>query len=176
MAINNVAKRNQVGATLLEIMMVLGVVALIVIGALAFFQKTSTANKVQTEIKNLGSLVAGIEQMYSSQGNYNGLTNTVIWASNFVPDSMKGPATPQLFTQWKGAITVTSFGATNNQMQIVLNGIPTTPCMDFVSGIYKQFAVTQIGATTITPTAATAVSNIATACGAAATANITLRR
>lgn len=176
MHINNAVKRHQVGATLLEIMMVLGVVALIVIGALAFFQKTSTANKVQTEIKNLGSMIAGIEQMYSSQGNYNGLTNTVIWSSNFVPDSMKGPATPQLFTQWKGAVTVTATGATFNQMQILLRGIPTTPCMDLVSGVYKQFATTIVGATTITPTSPTAVSDIATACGASATPNITLRR
>lgn len=176
MAINTVAKRHQAGATLLEIMMVLGIIAVIVIGALAFFQKASTSNKVQTEVKNLTALISGIEQMYSPQGSFTGVDNDSVWNANFVADNMKGGTAGELLTQWKGAITVTPTGTGDRQLQVVLNGIPSTPCMDFVAAVYKQFTSTKIGTTTITPTTASAVSSMSTACNASATPVITIIR
>lgn len=176
MRINSTKNRYQQGATLLEIMMVLGLIAVITFSALAFYQKTSQSNKMQTEVKNLGALVSGIENMYASQGNYNGLTNTVIYNSNFIPDSMKGVAVGSLMTQWKNPITVTSSGAAFQQMQILLSAIPKAACMEMVSSLYKSFPTTIIGGTTISPTSATAVTSISTACNAAATVNLTFRR
>lgn len=177
MAIKNVAKRHQAGATLLEIMMVLGIIAVIVIGALAFFQKASTSNKVQTEVKNLTALISGIEQMYSPQGSFAGVDNDAIWNANFVAEGMKGANAGDLLTQWKGDVAVTPTGTGDRDLQVVLNDIPSTPCMDFVAAIYKNFKSTKIGAAVaITPATASAVSDISTACNAADPVDITIVR
>lgn len=156
-------KMSQMGATLLEVLMVVGIITVITVSALSFFNSTNEASKIQEATKNLGTLTAGVRNMFNSQGNYNGLTNDVILTGNSVPPSMRnGNSTTDLKHGWNSAgITVapaTQVSA-DDSFTITYVDVPQEACVEIVSSTYRQYDSVEVEGTAIT-----GVADIATSC------------
>ena len=151
--------RNQLGATLLELVMSIGIIAVIAISALAFFQQANEQNKITAEVSSVGALVAGIRNMYITQGDYNGLTNTIIIRSNIFPDRMRNPgavgaALNQIKTSWgTNGIVLTAEavdGVADGGFVMQYNTVPRGACVDFVSKVLGNFTLVEVNDNEVT--------------------------
>ena len=77
------------GFTLVEILLVVGFVALAGIGIYTVYSKVQTSNMALQEGKNLDTLRAGIKNLYAGRQRHTGLNNTVVNDARITPDSMR---------------------------------------------------------------------------------------
>ncbi|MEZ9709241.1 type 4 pilus major pilin [Vibrio breoganii] len=159
-------KIHQVGATLLEVVMVLGFVSLFAVGAITYYNTANTSSQLTTEVKNANTLTTSIRNMFNTQGNYTGLANDVILRSATFPENMRNSATDytNIKSVWNNTgVTVTPFsfpgGSPDDGFDITYTDVPGNMCADFVGQIYRYYREVVIGSTTVSGTA-----QIATTC------------
>jgi Tfp pilus assembly protein PilE len=164
--------RRQAGATLIEIMMVVALMAVITIGALVYFNSANESSKVQDATAGLTAMTSVIRNQFATQGDYNGLTDTVAMKFGNVPESMLmrtgtgSTSTPSRFkhpwNQNTGAVTIAS--ATTNvaddSFKITYALVPAASCVDLMTRTFRHFDIAQVGGTTVT-----SVATITSACG-----------
>ncbi|MND11567.1 Major structural subunit of bundle-forming pilus precursor [compost metagenome] len=165
---NNKSFKNQVGATLLELVMSIGIIAVIAIAAISFFNTANDANKVNDEVKNLNTLSAAVRNMFNSQGDYAGLTNAVIIKSGAFPDRMRVPSSATLIKHsWlnDGVVVApaTVNGTTNDGFTVTYKDVPERACSDIATKTFRFYDKVVVGSTTITGSA-----SATTACSTAA--------
>ena len=66
------------GFTLIEILLVVGFIALAGIGIYVVYNKVQTGNAANTEARNLDTLRAGVKNLYGASVNYAGITPAVL--------------------------------------------------------------------------------------------------
>ncbi|MBN3146279.1 prepilin-type N-terminal cleavage/methylation domain-containing protein [Pectobacterium brasiliense] len=76
------------GFSLLELLLVLGIVAGLVVSAFIVYPKVQAAQRVEMESKNIAAIQAGVKALYASAPDYSGLNNTVALNASIFPDSM----------------------------------------------------------------------------------------
>lgn len=159
----------QAGATLIEVIMVVALIAIITIGALVYFNTAQDASRVQTAVGNVTALSSVIRNQYSTQGTYVGISAAVVTQFGGVPENMvlrNASGAPTHMTHpWNtasGAVAVdpATTVTANDSFEITLTSIPATICNDLVSKTYRHFLITKVGTTTVND-----VASITTACG-----------
>jgi type II secretory pathway pseudopilin PulG len=159
--------RKQVGATLLELTMVVGIIAIIAIAAISYYNTTSHSNKINDEVKNVNTLTAAVRNMFDSQGDYAGLTNAVILKSGAFPDRMRvAGSTTLIKNAWVNngvnLGTVAYQGTTNAAFTVSYLLIPERACTDIVSRTYRYYQ--DVVPVTVNGTAITGAALASTAC------------
>ena len=135
-------KTKNKGFTLVEILLVVGFIALASIGIYAVYNKVTTTSKANQENTNLQTLKTGIKQLYGNQGNFTGLTETVIRNSRLAPQQMNTGTAGGLINMFGGAVTIAplAFGSFNG-FRITSNNVPGDVCVKLVataSGTFEQ--------------------------------------
>ena len=139
---NNKVKK---GFTLVEILLVVGFIALAGIGIYTIYSKVQVSNQANTESRNLDTLRAGIKSMYGGSPNFASITNTVVNNARITPDSMRDAADASIITNTFGGvvtITPTTLGAAaaaNNAFSITYANVPGAVCSKLVSSAGVQF-------------------------------------
>jgi len=158
-------KNKNNGLTLLELLMVVGIAAVISVSALVFFQSTDESSKVAREVSNISMLSSGISNIYQQQGSYDGVNNAVIVASATLPDNMRGPG-GNIKSPWKAdgvTITPARINSTSymDSFTITYTAVPDRACVDMVTKTYTSFHETVVNGVAITsvPAATTECSN-----------------
>lgn len=167
--------QRQAGATLIEVIMVVALIAIITIGALVYFNTAQDASRVQTAVGNVTALSSVIRNQYSTQGNYVGITQDVVMKFGGVPENMlirTGVNPSHMVHPWNVGNTAVTVGphttvTANDSFKITLNNIPASICNDLVSKTYRHFLITQVGTTDVTD-----VASITNACGTSGEKNI----
>lgn len=167
--------QRQAGATLIEIIMVVALIAIITIGALVYYNTAQDGSRVQESVGNITALSAVIRNQFSTQGDYNGISETVVMKFGGVPESMlvrTGTTPKNLKHPWNngtGAVTVSpaTTTATDDSFEITLVKIPAKLCNDLVSKTYRHFLKTEVGSTAVS-----SVATIAGACGTSGDVNV----
>ncbi len=156
MKMRSLSKNRQIksrrGATLLELTMVVGIIAIISIAAIAYYNSVNNGNKIKDEVNNLNSLSAAIRNMFNTQGSYEGLNNRVVLKSSTFPDRMRVPV-PNNNTQIKhswlsnGVIveSATVSGTAHDGFTITYKDVPNDACTDIVSNTYRHFVKVEAG-------------------------------
>lgn len=166
--------KNQVGATLLELVMSIGIMAVIAIAAIAYFNTANDSNKVGDEVKNLNALTGAIRQMFDSQGDYAGIDNKTVIKSGAFPDRMRTSNVNYIKNSWltNGVVVTpaTVSGTANDGFNITYSGVPERACVDLTTKTFRYYETVKIGATTVTGAA-----SATTACGATNTIVFTTR-
>lgn len=158
--------RNQIGATLLELTMVVGIIATIAIAAIAYFNTANDANKINDEVKNVNTLSGAIRNMFNSQGNYAGVTNTVILKSGAFPDRMRVPGSNiNIKHSWADngvvVVPVNNQGTANDSFTITYSAIPERPCTDLVSKTFRYYDKVDVNGTVVDTVGAAVTSCVA---------------
>ncbi len=158
--------RRQAGATLIEIIMVVALIAIITIGALTYYNSASESSKVQETVSGLTGITSVVRNQFASQGDYNGLTEALVYRSTSVPNNMKSVVnTDHLRHPWSqtaAAVTVVPAGSPYATFTIRLAELPRGACVEISSKVYKSFEGTSVNGTAIT--AATGAATTSMAC------------
>ncbi|MGD1524395.1 type 4 pilus major pilin [Vibrio owensii] len=157
--------KKQAGATLMELTMVVGIIAIISIAGISYYNMVNNGNKIKDEVNNLNSLSAAVRNMFNTQGNYTGLTNQVILKSSTFPDRMRiaGNGNHIKHSWLNDGVDVApkSASSTDDRFTVTYKDVPQDACSDLVSNTYRHFISVKVGSTQVTgaATAATACSS-----------------
>ena len=147
------------GFTLVEILLVVGFIALAGIGIYTVYTKVQMSNSALNESRNINLIKAGIKNLYGSSQGYTGLTNSVLNDARATPDSMrKLPYTSPdniITNSFGGAVTVlpaTLGGAgLNNGFQITYPKVPGEVCSRLVTMMDKNIEQITVAGTVVKP-------------------------
>ena len=84
----NMTKRKKKGFSLLELLLVFGIIAALIVGVFMIYPKISSGQKIDSDIKILGTLNAGIKNLYAGQADYTGLSVDAVIKSKIVPEDI----------------------------------------------------------------------------------------
>lgn len=168
------SKLRQAGFSLLEIVMVAGIIIVLSVAAIVAYQSAQQATNMNTAVSNLNSLTASIRNTFATQGDYTGLTNAVVLSSNSLPENMRvsaaGTTIKSPFANDGVDVAPANVGGTaNDGFKITFKNVTGRQCQDFVNKMYRHYETVQAGSTTVT-----SVATAASACGGSATAKTTV--
>lgn len=136
------------GFSLIELLLVLGVLAILLVAAFVVYPQVRDRNQANAEVSNLTTIKANINNLYASRGgNYDGLTNEVAVNARAFPQNMVvGDATAADAVQaaWGGVVAVDE-GATAREFTITYNEVPQGVCLGLVSGAAGNFSGIEVG-------------------------------
>jgi hypothetical protein len=158
-----ISKTKQKGATLLELVMFIGLAALILIGGVSWYITASEGQRISDEVSNVNAITALVRNTYTTQNNFSGLTNSVITRSSQFPDKMRiAGDTSRIKSGWENngvALAPATILVANDAFTITYLDVPEGPCIDFATRTFRFYERTRVNATVIT-----SVANVATAC------------
>ena len=142
----NLASTIYNGTSFVEVLLVVGFIALAGVMVFNTHIKIELKSKITTETVNLNMLTGKIKLLYSAKEDYTSLNNTIIYSARIVPDTMT----------YNNSIT-NSFGGTvsvkpsinPSEFDIVYAGVPNTACNKLVENVSAKFSKITIGAYTI---------------------------
>lgn len=171
--------RPQTGITLIETIIVLGVLAIIVIVALAIYPIVKASVQSNRETNNITTIAASLDSVYAGVGTYAGLNNLVAVQEKVFPANMvSGPLTaPVVTNSLGGSVTVAPAmppgGQPNSGFTITSTNITDDTCTKIVSAENGGFVEVVVDGTVVKATSSdtVSISTLAALCVAAATSD-----
>lgn len=123
---------NEQGRSMIEMLGVLAIVGVLSVGGIAGYSKAMAKFKTNKVIDQITMISTNIRTLYSSQKNFNGLTNQLAKDTNVIPVEMTD-STSTITNQFGGYVRVmTADKASEGDEQayaVAFSGIPTTACI-----------------------------------------------
>jgi|GEM_PF-1198495 len=149
-------RAKQAGLSLIETLLVLGVIALVLIGAYQGYKSATGDIKGSDMTKSAVALSSAVSRLYSAGADYTGLTNTVVTSARVVPASLKVNGTT-ITNAWNGAVTVepgtgttggtiaAADGGTITNFKLVYAGVSSDDCANFAASIANNALAVFVG-------------------------------
>lgn len=149
-----VPESRQAGASLVEAVLFLVIVAVILIGVFALFSGAFSSSKVQNEMNYVQALAGDVESLYATNHDYGtaDITATLTSTRSAPPPMIVGAT---LVNSWGGAVTVT--GA-SSVFTINYAGVPQKECIQLSQISVNPTAVSVNGTALTLPLTVTAVT------------------
>ena len=157
------SKRQQRGFSLVELMIVLGISAVLILGVYSLYTSIDSSQETQTEAQNIQAIATKIKSIYAGRNTYTGLATANIVTANGFPMNMLDGTTP--YNAWGGAVT-TTINATAG-FDITYPDVPAANCQELVNAVANMFRNITIGATAVKTAGALNAATLATTCNAA---------
>ena len=144
-------QRKQGGFSLVEILLVLGIIALLAIAAFIIFPQVQAANRANTEQSNITTMAAGIKNLYGATRNYDQIAARTLIQARIAPSSMyaNNTAATTLTSAWSGDVAVAASGTNNSQFTITYAAVPSEVCTRLVPGLIANFQSVTVGTTVV---------------------------
>ncbi|EKN3682209.1 TPA: prepilin-type N-terminal cleavage/methylation domain-containing protein [Yersinia enterocolitica] len=84
----NKNRKSKKGFSLLELLLVLGIIAALVVAAFIVYPKVQASQRAQAESNNIATIQAGVKALYTSASSFTGLTNIVAVQAKIFPDNI----------------------------------------------------------------------------------------
>ena len=161
-------KKSKKGFSLLELLLVLGIIAALVVAAFIVYPKVQASQRAQAESNNIATIQAGVKSLFTSASSFTGLSNSVAVKAKIFPDNMlsgSGNATP--INAFKGAVTLAAAntgpsGADGSSFTITYENVPASECTKIITAAAGNFYTAGVG-TAGNVKAAGGVLNVASA-------------
>lgn len=134
-------RNNKKGFTLVEILLVVGFIALAGIGIYTVYSKVQMSNAALSEGKNLDTIRAGVKNLFGGTLSYAAVANPVLNNSRVTPDSMRAipyfAGDADIVNSFGGQVTITpiNLGAgVNNGFRVTYPNVPGAVCAKLVTG------------------------------------------
>lgn len=132
---------NEQGRSMIEMLGVLAIVGVLSVGGIAGYSKAMNKFKTNKAIDQINMLSTNIRTLFSSQGNYDGMKNSVLVKAGVIPAEMYSKAASDL-PSYSGLTNV--FGGAayiqpaphngkNDSYIIAVDGIPQSACVVMAS-------------------------------------------
>lgn len=137
----NLNRKQKNGFTLIEILLVVGFIAIAGIGVYSVYSKVQINSAANTEARNIDALRAGIKGLFAPVSSTAGLGNLVINNASITPQPMRNAAADGIVNSFGGVVTVASAGnpTAGDSFTITYNGVPSAACTKLVTGTGSQF-------------------------------------
>lgn len=149
----NLLKKAKKGFTLVEILLVVGFIAIATIGIYVVYQKVNEGGQTNTEARNLDTIRAGVKNLWGVNRDYSTLTDAGVIAARIPPSSMTNNGTAATMqNSFGGAVTVAPVsrnGGSNNAFTITYNNVPAGVCTKLVPTSGAQFDEVTVGGTVV---------------------------
>lgn len=144
----------QAGASLVEAVLFLVIVAVILIGIFGVFSGAFSSSKVQTETNNMSALAGDVENVYATNHDYgtSDITASLVSTRNAPTPMIVGAG---LVNSWGGAVTVT--GA-SSVFTVSSTAIPQKECIQLAQIAINPTAVSINGSAQTLPLTVAGVS------------------
>lgn len=139
------------GFSLIELLLVLGIIAALAITAFMVFPKVSSKNTIQTEVANINMILAGANAMYAGVSTYDGISNEVLINANVVPEKMISGSDEDkvLLNGYKGTVEIKSSKDFLGKLEITYKGVPKSDCVGLITTLIPNFSVIKTNGVTI---------------------------
>ncbi|EDW0613228.1 type IV pilin, partial [Salmonella enterica subsp. enterica] len=137
---------------LLELLLVLGIIAALVVAAFIVYPKVQASQRAQAESNNIATIQAGVKALYASTASFTGLTNSVAVQAKIFPDNMLSgfgsSAVP--INVFKGNVVLESAStgpsyADGSSFTITYSNIPAAECTKIVTAAAGNFYIASVG-------------------------------
>lgn len=146
-------EKNQRGYTMTELMLVLGVGAMILGGAYAGYNAVSSDASYQQTTTSALHLASGVKNLWGTTGSYTGLTTTKVINANLVPKPLTSNTT-RIFHPYGDQVSFsllsTSGAATTVNYLITFSNIPKGFCLTLAPALDAVAFDIRIGGTDAT--------------------------
>ncbi|ELM8953547.1 prepilin-type N-terminal cleavage/methylation domain-containing protein [Escherichia coli] len=145
-------KKSKKGFSLLELLLVLGIIAALVVAAFIVYPKVQASQRAQAESNNIATIQAGVKALFTSASSFTGLTNSVAVQAKIFPDNMLSgsgsSATP--INAFKGNVVVASAdtgpsAATGSSFTITYSNVPAAECTKIITAAAGNFYTAGVG-------------------------------
>ncbi|WP_434659354.1 type 4 pilus major pilin [Klebsiella sp. MISC125] len=144
--------KSKKGFSLLELLLVLGIIAALVVAAFIVYPKVQASQRSQAESNNIATIQAGVKSLYTSSSSFTGLSNSVAVQAKIFPDNMLSgsgsSATP--INAFKGAVMLEPAntgpsGAEGSSFTITYNNVPASECTKIITAAAGNFYSAGVG-------------------------------
>lgn len=141
-------KKREKGFSLLELLLVMGVIAAMIIAAFIIHPKVMTHTRVNNELRNISTILNGIKALYSGSPDLTGFSNSVASKAKILPENMLVKGSANTFkNSWQGSFYMTlnsNIKAANgniiwNAVAISTGGIPSSDCLRLSNELYRVY-------------------------------------
>ena len=138
--IKNWKKMAQRGFTMVELAVVVGIGAVILVIALAVVPAVLANNRANAEMQELPSILSNIQKAYSNAPTYAGATLDAVIRLNALPAervTIPGAGAATATNRWGGTITlaVANLSATNDIVRLVYSNVSERECKAVIQGV-----------------------------------------
>ena len=164
-----IIKNKKNGFTLLEILLYVGMIALLMAAVIRFYIKKDIDARVYTMTNYMVLIDRSVGDSYSSSLNYMTLSNAAAIASNLIPSEIVSK-TGMIGNLFGGSVTLTpSTVGASPAYSITLNQVPNYACTKFATGFFANYvqSVTVNGISVKTaglPVTSAEIANAAASC------------
>ena len=138
-------KKSKKGFSLLELLLVLGIISALVVAAFIVYPKVQASQRAQAESNNIATIQAGVKALYTSASSFTGLTNSVAVQAKIFPDNMLSgsgsSATP--INAFKGNTGPSA--ATGSSFTITYSNVPAAECTKIITAAAGNFYTAGVG-------------------------------
>ena len=132
-------KFNENGRSMVEMLGVLAIIGVLSVGGIAGYSKAMNKYKINKTTDQVSMLVANIRTLFSSQGNYDGLTNQQAKKFGVVPNDMYTNDSNSVITNaFGGAVNILAAGGRaggdNEAFIVEYNGLSAEACVTIATG------------------------------------------
>lgn len=137
--------KNKKGFSLLELLLVLGIIAALVVSAFVVYPKVRDARYIDIEAKHIAQIYASVKNVYTGQPNYSGLsTTTLAMPTQFFPEDMLSKKITWAISSWGGYVVVDSnkvspSGGTDSSFTISYSDVPDSVCIRLITAVEGAF-------------------------------------
>lgn len=129
------------GFSLIELLLVLGVLAILLVAAFVVYPQVRDRNQANKEIVNLSVIRANVNNLYASKpSNYTGLTNQVALDAKVFPSDMAPPGATEATSAWGRRVEVTSDNPSGQRFfRTRYQGMSSNLCNLIVPSVAKDY-------------------------------------
>ena len=132
---------NENGRSMVEMLGVLAIIGVLSVGGIAGYSKAMNKYKINKTTDQVSMLVANIRTLFSSQGNYQGLSNAQAIKFGVVPEDMYNAgsaSTSDITNAFGGDVTIAAAGGRkendNEAFIIEYAGLSSEACVTIATG------------------------------------------
>lgn len=140
----------QAGMTLTESLLVLAIGAAVAVLAYGGYKMATGMVSVSSQTRAITQLAAAVKRVFGIATNYSTVSNANVINAKLVPEELRVSGTT-IENRWGGQVTVSpgdQTGAGNTKFRIVITGVPSSDCVDFVSGLTSAAQTLWVNGTT----------------------------
>ncbi|WP_323109723.1 type 4 pilus major pilin [Pectobacterium carotovorum] len=173
-------RKSKKGFSLLELLLVLGIVAALVVAAFIVYPKVQASQRSQAESNNIATIQAGVKALYTSASSFTGLSSTVAVQAKIFPDNMLSGSESAVkpINAFKGDVTLAAAatgpsGVAGSSFTITYANVPAAECTKIVTAAAGNFYEVGVGVAANVKAAGDVldVSKTATQCAAGGNSN-----
>lgn len=137
------------GFSLLELLLVLGIVSALIVAAFIVYPKVQSSQRAEQEAKNISAIIAGVESLYAGKADYTGISEVVLINAKLIPANMligSGSMT-QVYNSFKGIVAVVN--ASPKGWGIVYDNVPSAECSKISASLSSRISELYINNTLV---------------------------